>query len=82
MVSSRLPGATGWSNRASTGEQSSGALRGGRGGGVLAVARAGPAVTTVAAPESRNISHGLEHLQQALEVQRKGASARKVVVTL
>ena len=35
-----------------------------------------------AAPQPRVIGHGLQHLQEALDVQRRGVSATKVVVTL
>jgi len=35
-----------------------------------------------AAPEPLIVGDGLEHIQHALEVQRAGVSARKVVVTL
>ena len=36
----------------------------------------------VAAPEPLVVGSGLEHVQEALDVQRRGVSARKVVVTL
>lgn len=36
----------------------------------------------VAAPEAFVVGHGLEHIAEALELQRRGVSARKLVVTL
>jgi NADPH:quinone reductase-like Zn-dependent oxidoreductase len=36
----------------------------------------------VAAPEPQVVGHGLEHIPEALEGQRRGVSARKLVVTL
>lgn len=36
----------------------------------------------VAAPEPHVVGKGLEHIQAALDVQRKGVSASKVVVSL
>lgn len=38
--------------------------------------------TYVAAPEPQVVGHGLEHIAQALEQQRRGVSARKLVVTV
>lgn len=35
-----------------------------------------------AAPEARVIGHGLQHLQSALDIQRRGVSAQKIVVTI
>jgi len=34
------------------------------------------------APEPRVIGHGLEHLQRALDIQRQGVSAQKIVITI
>lgn len=36
----------------------------------------------VPAPEPLVVGHGLEYVQKGLEVQKKGVSARKVVITL
>lgn len=36
----------------------------------------------VPTPEPQVVGHGLEHVQQAFDTQRKGVSAKKVVVTL
>lgn len=38
--------------------------------------------TYVAAPEPQVVGYGLESIQQALEIQKKGVSAKKVVVSL
>jgi NADPH:quinone reductase-like Zn-dependent oxidoreductase len=35
-----------------------------------------------AAPEPRVIGHGLQHLQRALDIQREGVSAQKIVITI
>ena len=36
----------------------------------------------IAAPEPFVVGHGLEHIQKAFDFQKKGVSAKKVVVTL
>ncbi|KAI1615003.1 oxidoreductase [Exophiala viscosa] len=38
--------------------------------------------TFVAAPEAEVVGHGLENIQRAMDINRKGVSAKKVVVTL
>ncbi|MCJ1400369.1 hypothetical protein MMC11_003574 [Xylographa trunciseda] len=38
--------------------------------------------TYVAAPEAQVVGTGLEHIQEAFDIQKKGVSAKKVVVTL